>query len=167
MSRLRFGSAITVLVIFVACAFVFPTSADESSAALALSRAEGDAGAAFEAILEAEQVGADVSGLQVRLSEAEQALAEANVAYRLGDFDESVRLADVCSVISGDLRRDAEAVWLAGYEVWYFNLSVRVIGSLVAVGAVGFGVFGVWRVFKRRYYRRVLEMKPEVDSRES
>jgi len=40
-------------------------------------------------------------------------------------------------------------------------------GSLVGLVAVGFGSFWGWRFFKKRYYERVLRMKPEVRPDES
>jgi len=168
MSSLRSFFTVSVLFVFVACAFVFTVfAADEGSAASAVAGAEAGMGSAYEAVWEAEQFGADVSGLLVRLNDAGESLAEAEVAYRLGDLDESVRLAEVCSSISGEVKGEAEGLWLKAYEKFYFDMSLRMVGSLISIVVVGLGGFWAWRVFKRRYYRRVLEMKPEVVSGES
>jgi len=168
MASLRSFFTVTILFVFVACAPLSAAfAADEGSAASAVAGAEADMGSAYEAVFEAEQLGADVSALLVRLNDAGESLAEAEVAYRLGDLDESVRLADVCSSISGEVKGEAEGLWLKAYEAFYFDMSLRMVGSLISIVVVGLGTFGAWRVFKRRYYRRVLEMKPEVTSDES
>ena len=168
MSSLRPCFIMAVLLVFVACAFVFAAFAvDESSAASDVTGAEADMVSAYEAVLEAEQVGADVSALLVRLNDASESLAEAEVAYRLGDFNESVRLADLCSAISEEVKSEAGELRLQAYGAWYFDMWLKIAGSLVGVVVVGLGGFWAWRVFKRRYYRRVLKMKPEVVSGES
>ena len=168
MSSLRSCFIMAVLFVFVACAFVFAAfAADESSAASAVAGAEADVGSAYEAVLEAEQVGADVSALLVRLNDAGESLAEAEVAYRLGDFDESVRLADICSGISEEVTSEAyELRNSAGNEnvqrMWF-----TMIGSVSGVTLVVLGSLWFWRFFKHRYLRRVLRMKPEVAKDES
>ena len=168
MSSLRSCFISCILLVFVAYAFVFTAfAAGESSAASAVAMAEADMVSAYEAVLEAEQVGADVSVLLVRLNDAGESLAEAEVAYRLGDFDESVRLADLCSVISQEVKSEAGELRVQAYGARYFDMWLKIAGSLVGVVVVGLGGFWAWRVFKRRYYRRVLEMKPEVAKNES
>ena len=168
MSSLRSCFTVTFLFVFVVYAFVFTAfAAGESSAASAVAGAEADMVSAYEAVLEAEQVGADVSALLVRLNDAGESLAEAEVAYRLGDFDESVRLTDLCSAISEEVKSEAEELRHQAYGARYFDMWLKIAGSLVGVVVVGLGGFWGWRVFKRRYYRRVLEMKPEVVSGES
>ena len=168
MSSLRSGFTVTVLFVFVACAFVFTAfAADESSAFSAVALAEADMVSAFEAVLEVEQVGADVSGLLVQLNGAGENLAKAEVAYRLGDFDESVRLAGLCTGVSEEVKGEAGELGFQAFGAWSFNVSLRIAGSLVSMIVVGLGSFWGWRVFKRRYYRRVLKMKPEVFPAES
>jgi hypothetical protein len=164
----RFLSIACILSVLVTCAFVFVAfGADESSAASAVARAEADMVLAYEAVVEAERVGANVAVVLVRLNDAGESLAGAEVAYRLGDFDRSVGLADVCSVISGEVKSEAEELWAQAYEQGYFDMWSSVSVSLVSIVAVGLGGFWAWGVFKRRYYRGVLKMKPEVVSGES
>jgi len=168
MSGLRSCFVAGVLCVFVAYAFVFTAFAVEESVAVSdVAQAKADVVSAYEAVLKAEQVGVNVSALLVRLNDAGERLAEADAAYRLGDFDESVRLAGLCSGISGDVESEAGALWLQAFMGWYFDLRLKIAVSVVGMVVVGLGGFGVWRVFKRRYYRGVLEMKPEVGSGES
>ena len=163
MSRFRYWFVVTACFIFVACALVFTASAaDEPSAASAVEKAETDSIAAYEAMLAAEQAGADVSNLVVQMNNAVGRLAEAEVAYRLGDFNESVRLAGLCSELSSDVKAEAEVLRLQASGAQAFERQARIAGSLASMVAVVVGGFWSWRLFKRRYCRRVLAMKPEV-----
>lgn len=168
MSGLRSCFVAYVLFLFLNCAFVFAAFAfDESVAVSDVAQAKADVISAYEAVLKAEQAGTNVSALLVRLSDAGERLAEAEVAFRQGDFDESVRLADLCSGISEDVESEAGTLWLQAFMGWYFDLRLKMAVSVVGMVVVGLGGFAVWRVFKTRYYRGVLEMKPEVGSGES
>nr|NIR87761.1 hypothetical protein [Candidatus Bathyarchaeota archaeon] len=89
---------LAVLLIFPAfmCPF-FVLGVDASSeddAAWAIIKAEDSVASGYDAVLEAEEAGANVSGLLARLNEAAMLLAEAEIAFRLGDFDEAVVSAD-------------------------------------------------------------------------
>jgi hypothetical protein len=143
MSLPRFLVVLLVLSAFVFSFFVSRADASsEDEAVSAISEAEEAVGLAYEAVLEAENVGAEVSGLLDKLDEAGMLLAEAQVSFRLGDFDEAYGSRVMVS-------------WLT------------MAGSLVGVAVVAFGSFWGWRVFKRRYIRRLSRLKPEVAKDES
>jgi len=162
-----------LVVLIILSAFVFPIFVcriDASSgdvAASAIGQAEGVVASAYEAVLEAEQAGANVSGLLVRLNEAGELLARAQVAFRLGDFDEAVVSANLCSEIGEGVRSEADELRVKAYGGRVTGSWLTMTGSMVSVVAVVFGSFWGWRVFKRRYIRRVLRMKPEVVKDES
>ncbi len=139
----------------------------EDVAASAIDRAEVAVVSAYEAVLDAERAGADVSGLLTRLTVAGQCLAEAHVWLSLGDFDEATRFADLCYDAVEDVRNEAYGLKNENHALWVTDSVVRMTGSMVGVVVVVFLGFVVWRVFKRRYQRRVLEMRPEVASDES
>ncbi len=103
----------------------------------------------------------------VRLNEAGELLAEAQVAFRLGDFDEAVFSANLCSEIGEEVSGEADELRVEAYSSRVMSSWLTMTGSLVGVVAVVIGSFWGWRVFKRRYYRRVLRMKPEVAKDES
>jgi len=149
--------------------FVFATFAEvsEDDAASALANAEGALVSAYQAALKAEEAGADVSGLLVRLNEAGGFLAQARIAYRLGDFDEAVRLADLCSESSDGVGNEAVKLRLGVFGPRVMGFWLTVTYSLVGVVAVVLGSFWGWHFFKRRYFERVLRMKPEVSFDES
>jgi len=162
---------LVVLLIFLAFVFpifVFRASASSRDAATsAISQAEEVVASAYEAVLEAEQAGANVSGLLVRLNEAGDLLARAQVAFRLGDFDETVLSANLCSEIGEEVRSEADELRVKAYGVRVTGSWLTMTGSLVGVVTVFLGSFWGWRVFKRRCIRRVLRMKPEVSADES
>ncbi len=163
-----------VLLLLVLSVFSFPLFVSgvfgvdgEDVAVSAVDRAEAAVASAYEAVLDAEEAGADVSGLLVRLNVAGGYLAEAHVWFGLGDFDEAVRLADLCYDVVVDVSGEAFVLRSEAHGLWATDFVVKMVGSMVGVVVVVFLGFVVWRVFKRRYSRRVLGLRPEVVSGES
>ena len=160
-----------LLIVLVSSASVsMPTifaSNSEDAATTSIERAENVLVSAFQAVLEAEQVGADVSVLLAQLNEAGEFLAEARMALGLGEFDEAVHSANICSEIGETVTSEADELLVEVYGSRVMVSWLTMSGSLVGVFVVGFGSFWGWRVFNRRYYRRVLKTKPEVAKDES
>jgi len=134
----------------------------EDEAAASIERAEDSMFSAYQVVLKAEQVGANVSALLGRLNEAGELLDEAQVAFRLRSYDEAVRLADLCFEIGEETKDRADELRAEVYGSKVMSDWLTMTCSLASVIAIGFGSFWGWRVFKRRYYQRVLRMKPEV-----
>jgi hypothetical protein len=159
------------LLIFVFLASIFVSKAltlnSEDAATQGIERAEGVLGSAYEVVLKAEQAGANISGLLVRLNDAGELLAEAQVVFGLGEFDDAVFLADYCSDIGGEVRDEADELHVEAHESKITSSWLTMVGSTVGVACVVFVSFWGWHVFKRRYLRRVLGMKPEVIKDES
>jgi len=161
-------------VLLVLSAFVVPVFVSgafgvdgEDVAVLAVDRAEGAVVSAYEAVLGAEEAGADVSGLLAELNVAGGYLAEAHVWFGLGDFDEAARLADLCYDAVVGVSGEAFELESEAHGLRVTDSVVRITGSMVGVVVVVFLGFAVWRIFKRRYGKRVLEMRPEVIKGES
>lgn len=169
MYGLRVIAVLFVLFSVISCVFVLDIEAwdVEDVAVSAISHAEEVLASAYEAALEAEGAGANVSGLLVRLNDAGEHLAKAHIAYRLGDFDQAGSFANLCSEIGEDVKSEADGLRGAGFESRVTGFWLTIAGSLVGVVAAGLGGVWGWRVFKRRYYQRVLGMKPEVASDDS
>jgi len=142
-------------------------SNSEDTATTSIERAENVLVSVFQAVLEAEQVGVDVSVLLAQLNEAGEFLAEARMALGLGEFDEAVHSANICSEIGESVKSEADELLVEAYGSRVMVSWLTMSGSLVGVFVVGFGSFWSWRVFKRRYHRRVLRIKPEVAKDES
>jgi len=169
VSGLRAIAVLFVLFAFVSSVFVLGSTALDAEE-VALSTIEGAELAvdfAYEAVLEAERVGANVSGLLVELSDGVEALSRAYMSSRVGNFDDAVYFADLCS----DLVEGTEAEANELRDVAVVDRSQRLFltsfGSVLAVAGIFCGGFFGWRFFKRRYHRRVLKLKPEVASNES
>ena len=165
-SRVAKASALLLLV-FVVFGLVFwgrfcVRGADEAQSSV------GDADVAvrqaFDAALEAERAGANVSGLLVRLNEAGTILGEAEIAVRNGNSSEAASKVEQCIGLAESVRNDADALKASALgeaqRVLWLSLAFSLVGIAVFVVVMVF----VWRWFKRGYVRRMLGMRPEVTS---
>jgi len=163
-----FARVLRMLLVFLIL-FAFSTlvmtgvclAVSESEAELRIEEAEMAVSSAYVAVLEAEKSGVDVSGLLMNLTYGGNFLAEAQMRYRNGDFGGAVYYADLSVQSVMGLVEEAEqleALAIAENEDRYF-LTVAFSGVAVVVIVFG-GVVG-WRVFKERYFGKVLKMKPE------
>lgn len=142
-------------------------SAREDEATLAITAAEKNLGLAYQATRDAEVAGANLSGLLFQLNEAAELLVQANVSYRIGDFNNATIFANASTEIANKVRIEAyKARDIALYErVERFQFALT--ESILGIGIVICGSFLGWRLFKRRYYQWVLKLKPEMGSDES
>jgi len=95
------------LFFLLTVSFPWVSASSEDVATLAITQAEETLASAYEAVLEAEQAGANVSVLLDRLNIAVEHLAEARMFFRLRDFDGAVNSADL-SKIGMDVKTEAE-----------------------------------------------------------
>jgi len=162
-----------LLILAVLSLFLLPVliskvnASSEGMAASAINQAEESVTSAYEAVLDAEQAGANVSGLLARLNVAGEYLANAYIWHRLGDFENAIRFADLCYDVGEEVRNEAVELKNEAYGSWVTDLVMRMTGSMIGVVIIVFLSFLVWGAFKRRYKERVLGMKPEVVSGES
>ena len=119
---------------------------------------------AFNAVLDAEKAGANVTGLLVQLNTAEGILAQAENSYRTGDSNTAVVQADSVLPIAQEVTtvaQDAKQTALvSGQNAFWSIIAFTVIGAFVFVLAL----FLVWRWFKRRYINNLSQSTPEVSS---
>ena len=169
VSGLRVIAALFVLFAFVSSIFVSGIQAlDVEDVALsAIESAESAIGLAYEAVLEAEGAGANVSGLLDELNDGAEALSKAYMSNRVGDFDDAVYFADLCCVLVGGIEAEANVLRDVVAAERTHRLLLSTLGSVLAVVCIFYGGFLGWRFFKSRYHRRALKMKPEVASNES
>jgi len=153
--------SVSVAPVFVSEAFAVE---DGEAAAAAVELAEEAMVTAYEAVLDAEEAGASVSGLVAQLSVGGEHLAEARVRFGLGDFETVSLFAGLCYDVAEEVRVEAEELRSALSGSRVTGVVVKTTGSVVGVIVVVFLGFAVWRVFKQRYRKEVLEMKPEVVS---
>jgi hypothetical protein len=127
-------------------------ASSEDTATLAITQAEETFVSAYEAVLDAEQAGANVSELLDQLNIAAEHLAEARMLYRLGDFDGAVSSADL-SKVGADVETEAEQLKIDAQRNWGMNLLNRLAVPIVGVIVVILATFIAWRIFKQRYFR--------------
>ena len=141
----------------------FYVSANDE-ASLAIGEADNALRQAFEAVLDAERAGANLSDLIVKLDEAGGLLAEAENAYRVGNFSEAISKADKCSMQADGVV--GEALNLKGSALADAQKAVLQTLTFSWVGGVAFlaVLFFVWSWFKRAYAGKLMRMKPEVAS---
>ncbi len=143
------------------------SASSEEVVAPALAESEEALVSAYQVVLEAEETGADVSDLLVELNDAGEALAGANTANRVGNVAEAGRLADLSLEISEAVRDEAYILQVEAHGSRVVRYWLTSVGSLAGMVAVVLGSLWTWRFFKRRFYQRLLGMKPEVISNES
>jgi hypothetical protein len=133
----------------------------------ALIKAEVAAGSAYRSVVEAETAGANIADLLLRLNDSLSMLAKAQVQYRVGNLDQALSLANQCSDSLNGIEAGASIVKEAALSDGSRRILVSASLSASAVAAVLVsGLFG-WVLFKRRFVRRVMGMKLEVQARES
>jgi hypothetical protein len=161
--RLRFLCA-TVLLFALSSALMplVCASINREVAASTISEAEQSMAQAYEAVLNAERFGADISGLLVRLNDAAALLFDARMAFDVGDFEEATLLAESTSEVGYEVVDEAELLETEAnnaqvYRSWWFMV-ISALGVSVVLVASLLG----YQYFKRRYYQRLSKMKPRV-----
>jgi ribosomal protein L19 len=122
---------------------------------LEVAEAEEALVSAYGVVLEAEEAGADVSGLLDKLNVGDEYLAEANAYVRLGNSESAGHFAGLCVEAVGDVGDEAVLLRDEAMKLGEADFIVTMIGSVVGVVVVVVAGFVVWRVFKRRYHKRV------------
>jgi len=135
---------------------------DKTDAEKALDDAENALASAYLAAVEAENAGANVSRLNLKLRIAGECLANANNAFRLGNYEVAYAYASNCTKIVEDLVYEAETLKEEAMKSREERLFVSAACSSVGLSFLFvFSLFG-WRHLKAFYVKRVLKMKPEV-----
>jgi hypothetical protein len=133
----------------------------------ALSKTEVAAGSAYRSVVEAETAGANVADLLLRLNDSLSMLAKAQVQYRVGNFDQALSLANQCSDSLNGIEAEASIAKEAALSDGSRRILISASLSASAIAVVlASGLFG-WVLFKRRFVRRVMGMKLEVQAHES
>jgi len=153
-----------LLVLFFCLPLVFHVSAVdiEGPVTSSISQAEDALVLAYEAVLEAEQAGANVAGLLFQLNVAGENLAKARMLYDGGLFDEAARFTGYSYGNSSYVVVEASELESLAVEKANLRLQVTVIISVAGVGVIACISVAGWVLFKGWYRKRVLKMKPEV-----
>jgi hypothetical protein len=159
------GVAVCLIVAVLLAVWLVPAcfAVDAVEASGAISQAERDLGSAYAVVAEAEGAGADVSVLLNKLGSAGDFLSEAYAAFRTGDYADASALAMECSHAIEGVADDAARLKTDAEAARSNRLLFAVVES--SVGLVLLVVFGFlgWKLLKQRYFRRALDMKPQVE----
>ena len=119
---------------------------------------------AFNAVLDAEKAGANVTDLLTQLNVAEGDLAQAENSYRSGDFNTAAARADsvlpIAQQVTTAAQNAKQTATISGQNALWYTIAFTVIGAFVFVLAL----FVVWRWFKLRYINSLSKAKPEVNN---
>jgi len=153
VSVLKFSFVLMMLLVFASQSYVFMTIAQvsESEASSALTSAEGAVDSAYQAVSKAEESGANVSGLLVRLNEAGWFLIRAHMAYKSGDFDSVLKFATQSQEKLNGFVADVDALKETAIQEHYLDFMVNVAGSIIGAIGVVCCSFIVWFFLKRKY----------------
>jgi len=137
------------LMVFNGFARFYAFGVSESDADAAIAAAQEKIIVCYDAVAEADAVGANVTALLATLNEAGEFLSKAELSYRVGDFDSAVSFARQSQSELDGFVAEAEALTEKAVQENYFGFLV-VVGS--AVGAIGVvcGGFAVWFLLKKR-----------------
>lgn len=157
--------AFSILVFLVLCSclqnehFVFAQT-DQSQSKL--QSANNAFEQAFNAVLNAEKAGANVTGMVAQLNVAANILAQAENSYRTGDLTAVSAQADsvisIAQQVTISAQNDKQTALAAGQNNFWFIIAFTEIGAGVFVLAL----ILIWRRLKRRYIKSLYERKPEV-----
>jgi hypothetical protein len=164
LKRVLRGSVSFLLVLVLAGLFshgvLVVRGVDEASSSV--GEADVAVRQAFNATLDAERAGANVSGLIVRLNEAGDALREAEIALGNGNSSEAASKAVQCIGIAESVKGDAVVLKASALDEARTVFWASLTFSVVSIAAFAVVLALVWRWFKGGYVRRMLGMKPEV-----
>ena len=162
-----------VLFLFSAVLFnIFPINVygvSEVSVEQAESRikvAEEALESAYLAVSDVEGVGGDVSQLVLSFNQELEWMSEAKNALTQGEYDNAFLLAE--TVLGNATYTENQAHSLESFTTYNAEAGFRkqFITFIVSIGLI-FGVeFFLWTYIKKYYVRKMMELKPEVSSRE-
>jgi hypothetical protein len=127
------------------------SASTELEAGAVITEAEEKIVICYRAVADADKVGANITGLLVVLNNAGDLLSRAKLAYKLGDYDDTVSLAVQGQEQLSSFVEEADVLRGAAIQKHYWDFLVNVVGPIMGTVAVVCGGFVVWVVSKRRY----------------
>jgi hypothetical protein len=118
--------------------------------------------AGFEATVDAERAGANVSSLLARLNEGGGYLAAARMAFGTGNLSEADRLSGLAIEVGAQVESDAFGLEADAINAAFNRFRLYVASSALAMATVVIATLLAYRLVKKRYFKRLLKMKPEV-----
>jgi hypothetical protein len=143
--------------------YVFAQTAQVDQTATKLQAANSAVELAFNAVLDAEKAGANVTSLLSQLNVAASDLAQAENFYRIGDSNAAATQADnalpIAQGVTTAAQNAKQTALVSGQNAFWYTISFTAIGAFVFV----LSLFLVWRRFKSGYLKKLPSLKPEVN----
>lgn len=134
----------------------------EPDVSVKLAEAENAISEAFLAVRDAQDEGANVTDLIVRLNAAGEVLAAANVAFRNGDYQNASLLADECMIRVDGIADDVAALRSLVESARVDETNLSLLGASVGLSVLFVAGLLGWRLLKGFYLRRSLRMRPRL-----
>jgi|WetSurMetagenome_2_1015567.scaffolds.fasta_scaffold58104_4 hypothetical protein len=150
---------LAVLAVLVSCFVVTPTQASAESQSIV--NATSAINQAFNNVLTAEQLGANVTVLLSKLNTAGQLLSQAKNYYSSGSMSDVTEKAQSAQSIADQVNNQALALQITASNQsksnFYQTAAVSVIGAVVFVLIL----LLIWRRVKSSYFKKLLDSKIE------
>jgi len=141
-----------VLAFILSSVLPFSThGVSNQEAAATISEAEQAIAVGFEAVLDAERAGANVSNLLVNLTEGGDLLSAAQMAFEDGNYDEAARLSGLSSEVGAQVESDALNLKAEASNAAVTRFRLYLASSAVAMVIVLIVTFLGNRFLKKRY----------------
>jgi len=153
MSCLKFALVLVMFLVFATQLFVIATFAElsENEAVSTLATAEGTVISAYQAVLNAEEAGANVSDLLVQLNRAGEYLARAHMEYRQGNFEKATDFANSGRSIGEEVQSAAVELKDSALSEGLQRMVFTMIASVLGVAVIALGSLWIWHFLKKRY----------------
>jgi hypothetical protein len=143
----------------------YPAAAQTDQTAIELQSANIAVGKAFNAVLDAEKAGANVTNLLAQLNVAQGILTQAENSYRTGDTNTAASQADSVLPITQQVTMAAQnakqTAIVSSQNAFRLTIAFTVVGMIMFLEIL----FLAWVWFKRNYIKNISEAKPEVTNR--
>jgi len=138
---------LTLYTIFFPYAF----AVTETEARLAIESAQGKIVECYNAVVDVEKAGGNITDLLSRLDDAGGLLSKATLAYSYGEFDEAHDFAVQSEEGLEGFVDEANALKETAKQEKYWDFVITVIAPIVGAELVVCGSFAVWFLLKRKY----------------
>lgn len=150
--KLRFVALVFMIFVMSLSLFSHVFAQNNQAAASKISEAESSMGQAYDAVLDAENVDADVSDLLLQLNDAAELLSFAHMAYDAEEFSEATTYAESARAMSYEATVLGEQLEVKFANMQASNFQMLLIISVIGVSVVIVGSFVGYRFFKKRYF---------------
>jgi hypothetical protein len=154
------GFCFLILTVFLSV--INQVKAETAQTPSQMTEAESMVKKAFSAVLKAGDAGANVTDLLSRLNDGMNFLAQAEVAYKTGNFNGATSSAVEASAVASEVETDAVRASYAASAKSQVVLWATVSMVSLAEAIFVLFMFLCWRWLKKNHVRRLSNSKPEV-----